>query len=85
MCIELTSVARKNCVPIVEKYLALEVHYWKAVSLCFPHNRGEVLQMGGQEGPVGGQQPRSPGLLEALKISSEVPRKRRVQSNQVQL
>lgn len=23
-----------------------EVHYWKAVSLCFPHNRGEVLQVG---------------------------------------
>lgn len=60
----------------------LEVHYWKAVSLCFPHNCGEILQVGRQECSEGGQQSCSPGLLEALKISSDVPRKWHVQSNQ---
>lgn len=46
-CVELTSMARKNRVPVIKKYLALEVHYRKAVSLCLPHNGGEILQVGG--------------------------------------
>lgn len=84
VCIELASVTREYRVPIVKKYLALEVHNGEAESLGFPHNRGEILQVGRQESSEGGQQSCSPGLLEALEVGSDVSSHWGVQSNQVQ-
>lgn len=84
VCIELASITREYRVPIVKKHLALEVHNGEAESLGFPHNCGEILQVRRQESSEGGQQSRSPGLLEALEVGSDVPSHRCVQSNQVQ-
>lgn len=70
---------------VMEVGLYLEVHNGEAEPLGFPHNCGEILQVGRQESSEGGQQSCIPGLLEALEVSSDVPGHRCVQSNQVQL
>lgn len=63
----------------------LKIDYWQMVSVCFSDNCGQILQVGWEEGSVGGCQTGKLGLPKTLKICSHVTRQWEVQSHQMQL
>lgn len=66
-----------------------EIQHWQVGAVRPPHDGGQVLQVGGQEGPVGGGAPHGAGLLVALEVcppdATHVPPEGRVQRHQTQL
>lgn len=66
-----------------------QVYYGHLSAVCFPDNGGQILEVGGEEGPVGGGQTDGAGLLVTLEVcppdASHVPSERMVQCNQTQL
>lgn len=63
----------------------LKIDYWQMVSVCFPDNSGQILQVWWEEGSVGGCQTGQLGLPETMKICPHVTRQWEVQSHQMQL